>query len=140
MSTRTNSIVHFISALYAAIIVGSLIVLVPQSFILSIEVRIWLGAGVFFLVVDGIAGFLQWRNPLASQELSIGLHLAFSAVATALVTFSYLQDRPPHFIRWLSNSDFGFLLLLAFIRLLVGGVLLRDKERSRPVGDAIQRS
>lgn len=124
MCAKANAILHFVSALYAAILIGFVVVFVPRSLVPRFEVRILLAMAVSFLVLDGVAGLRQLRMPPSGHVFSVGLHLAFSASAIAAVTFEYLQNRPSPFISWLRKNDYGFFLLLGLIRFVAGGFLL----------------
>ena len=131
MSAKLSVILHVISALYAAVVIGFVVVFVPKSLVSSIEVRMLLAAAVSFLSLDAAAAVLQWRKPRSVQTLSVGLHFAFAAAVIAVVTFEFLQNQPKFSARWLLQNDYGFVLLLGLCRLLAGGFLLEKETRGK---------
>lgn len=131
MSARLNAILHFVSALYAGVVIGFVVVFVPKSLVSPAEVRFLLAVAVSFLALDAAAVVLQWRKPRSAQTFSVALHFTFAAAVIAVVTFEYLQNQPRVSARWLLKNDYGFFLLLGLSRLLAGGFLLGNEPRRK---------
>lgn len=129
MSPRLNAVLHIVSALYAAVVIGFVVVFIPKSLVSPTEVRLLLAVAVSFLALDAAAVVLQWRKPRSAQTLSMALHFAIAAAVIAIVTFEYLQNQPRLSARWLLKNDYGFFLLLGLARLLAGGFLLEKESR-----------
>ena len=130
MTARLNALLHMVSALYAVVLVGFVVVFVPRSLVSQTEVRLLLVVAVSFLVLDAAAAFLQWRKPASARTLSVALHFAFCAEVIAIVTLEYLQNQS-FSVRWLLKNDYGFFLLLGLCRLLAVGFLLEKEPRGK---------
>ena len=131
MSFRFNTILHIVSALYAAVVIGFVVVFVPKSLVSPTEVRLLLAAAVSFLALDAAAAVLQWRKSRFAETFSMALHFAFAAAVIAVVTFEYLQNQERFSARWLLKNDYGFFVLLGLTRLLAGGVFLEKETRGK---------
>jgi hypothetical protein len=129
MIEKINALLHFCSALYAVVLAGFLLVFVPRSLFSQFQFAATLVVALATIFVDATAGAKQWRKPPSGYTLSVGSHFLFATGVVAIITFEYLQSVPSSFLSWFFRNNYGFVSLLAALRLLAGGTLLGKEPR-----------
>lgn len=76
------------------------------------------------MLLDGLAGIRQWRNPPAATRFSIVLHGIFAATVVALMTYEFNRSPSASFIEWFRGNDWLFIALLALARLVAAAYLI----------------
>lgn len=128
MNHRINSSLHILSACYWALatVLGSLVA--PQPSHRPLEVSLWITAGLALITLDLVAGVKQWRSAAGGKVLSIVLHFVVTVVATALITFEYLQTEPRSMLGWFRTNNYWFIIGLVSVRLGTGAAVLLSKN------------
>ena len=130
MKERINAAIHLVSALHSCLFVVLTAYIAPLALVLRVPVRVPVAIGISAMILDFSAAVAQWRKPPSGYIFSIALHGIFAQAVVIITGLEYMRSESHSFVSWFISNNYGFVAVLAVVRVVAGVSLLPEERRS----------